>query len=84
MGEDGGLVVLPTKREVKVLNPVGMRVFDLLDGTRSEEEIVETVAAEFEVSRDDATRDVRDFLEDLRREGMLIETAEQAAPDEVH
>ena len=42
MGDEGGLVVLPTRREVKVLNEVGMRVFAMLDGTHTEDEIIAT------------------------------------------
>lgn len=84
MGEDGGLVVLPQKREVKVLNQVGMQVFTLLDGSRTEDEIVASVAAEFEVSTEEAARDVRDFLDDLRREGMLVDSEPEHAGGEVH
>ena len=72
-GKDGGLVVMPMRREVQVLNPVGIRVFSLLDGTRSEAEIVGVVLEEFEVSPEDAARDVAEFLEQLRGAGMLAD-----------
>ena len=71
IGDDGGLVVLPGRSEVKVLNPVGIVVFSLLDGTRDLEALTEAVTAQFDVPVDDARADVVSFLHDLNREGML-------------
>jgi hypothetical protein len=71
MGDEGGLVVMPTQREVVVLNEVGIKVYSLLDGTHSETQIAEAVAAEFEVAPEQAEADVRDFLGELGRKGML-------------
>ena len=68
---EGGLVVLPDKREVKVLNPVGSLIFSLLDGQHSQEQIAEAVAQEFEVTPDAAQRDLEEFLRDLQAAGML-------------
>ena len=73
MGDDGGLVVLPTQREVKVLNPVGIKVFSMLDGSHSEAQIAEAVAEEFDVAVEQATEDVKAFLGELRRNGMVID-----------
>jgi hypothetical protein len=73
MGEDGGLVVLAMRREIKVLNPVGIRVFALLDGTRSEAEIARVVAEEFDVTEETAASDVAAFLRELRENGMLAD-----------
>lgn len=78
MGEEGGLVVLPMKREIKVLNPVGILVFSLIDGTRSEAQIADIVAEQFEVSAEEAARDVSEFLEELRRNGMLAEESPES------
>jgi hypothetical protein len=71
IGEDGGLVVLPGRSEVKVLNPVGIVVFSLLDGTRDVDALTDAVTAEFEITPDEARADVVAFLLDLQREGML-------------
>jgi len=71
IGEEGGLVVLPGKAEVKVLNPVGIRIFGLLDGTHSVEAIVEVIAAEYDVPEAEARQDVRTFLSELDAHGML-------------
>ena len=75
IADEGGLVVLPGRAEVKVLNPVGIRIFGLLDGTHSVGEIVDVIAAEYEVAETDAREDVRAFLAQLEAHGMLEEGA---------
>ena len=69
--DEGGLVVLPGRAEVKVLNPVAIKVFGLLDGQHSVEEIAQLVTAEFEVDHEQAISDIRRFLDELERHGML-------------
>lgn len=71
VGDEGGLVVLPGRSEVKVLNPVGIHIFGLLDGTRTAEDLAADVADEFEVGHAEALADVRAFLDELDRNGML-------------
>ncbi len=71
IGDDGGLVVLPGRAEVKVLNPVGIAVFSLLDGSRDLDTLAAAVAGEFEIELDQAKADVVSFLADLQREGLL-------------
>ena len=74
VGDEGGLVVLPTRAEVKVVNPVGAKVFGLLDGEHSVEAITEAVLEEFEITREEARRDIEAFLKDLADHGMLART----------
>jgi len=69
--DEGGLVVLPGRGEVKVLNAVGVKVFSLLDGKNTVEEIVAAVTGEFEVPADEVRDDVRAFLGELAKNGML-------------
>jgi hypothetical protein len=71
IAEEGGLVVLPGRAEVKVLNPVAIRIFGLLDGTNTLGEIAATIASEYEVGTEDALRDVGAFLDELDAHGML-------------
>jgi hypothetical protein len=73
VGDEGGLVVLPTRAEVKVVNPVGAKVFGLLDGEHSLEAITEAVLEEFEITREEARRDIEAFLQDLAEHGMLAQ-----------
>ena len=79
VGEDGGLVVLPGRSEVKVLNPVAIKVFGLLDGRHSLEEIARLVCEEYEVGREQAEADVRAFVADLEAHGMLADAGEGSA-----
>jgi hypothetical protein len=79
MGDEGGLVVMPDRNEVKVLNPVGIKVFSLLDGAHSEAQLAEAVADEFEIGLEQASEDVALFLGELRRNGMLVDEAQAGA-----
>ena len=79
IGDEGGLVVLPGRAEVKVLNPVGIAVFSLLDGSRDLDTLATTIAGEFDIELAQAREDVVAFLTELQREGMLADTS--AAPD---
>ena len=69
--DEGGLVVDPRHSRVEVLNPVGSRVYALLDGEHSIEEIVASIVEEFEVEESVARADIEAFLADLRERDML-------------
>ena len=71
IGDEGGLVVLPGKAEVKVLNPAAIMIYGLLDGSHALEQIVDRVTAEFDVSKDTAMTDLVAFVEELQANGML-------------
>ena len=75
VSDEGGLVVLPNRSEVKVLSPVGARIFELLDGTRTVDDIASTIVDEYEVAHDQARGDVDEFVVSLREHGMLAEPA---------
>ena len=76
---EGGLVVLPGKAEVKVLNPTGVHIFSLLDGEHTLEEIALSLFDEYEVSMENARRDVQEFVTTLGDHGMLAAEAEPEA-----
>jgi coenzyme PQQ biosynthesis protein PqqD len=69
--EGEGVVLMPSGAEVHVLNEVASRVWDLLDGERDVAAIVEALVAEFEVGREEASRDVREFLAALVEKEMV-------------
>ncbi len=71
IGDEGGLVVIPGRAEVKVLNPVGITVFSLLDGSRDIDALAAAVGDEFDVEMAQARQDVIAFLADMRQDGML-------------
>jgi hypothetical protein len=69
---DGEMVLVhPAQGMVRVLNQVGARLWELVDGQRSVEEIAATIAAEYPVSRDRAKSDALAFCADLMDRGVL-------------
>ena len=69
---EGEAVILSMDTKVfRGLNAVGSRVWELIDGRRSVDEIVELVAGEFEVAPDVAARDVSAFVEQLLAKGLV-------------
>jgi hypothetical protein len=71
IGEEGGLVVLPGKAQVKVLNPAAIMIYGLLDGDHSLDQIADKVAGDFDVTRETAMADLHAFLDELASHGML-------------
>jgi len=53
------------------LNAVGSRVWELIDGRRNVDEIVEAIAREFDVARERAAEDVRAFVRALLDRGLV-------------
>jgi Coenzyme PQQ synthesis protein D (PqqD) len=66
-----GVIAVPGRSEVHLLNDVGTRIFELVDGQRSEQEIAAVIQQEFEVTEEQAGLDVAEFIDDLSRKGML-------------
>jgi len=64
-------IVLPSRAEVKVLNELGSRVWDAIDGRRTLAQILATLLGEYDVPREQAERDVLDFVGELRTQGMV-------------
>jgi coenzyme PQQ synthesis protein D (PqqD) len=71
VGEEG-IVVDLQGREVLGLNPVGALVWSLLPG-HDEDAMVGEVVRRFDTDADTARRDVRAFVAELRRRGLLTE-----------
>ena len=68
---EGEAVILSLDTKVlRGLNPVGSRIWDLIDGQRSLEEIVGVIVQEFDVAPGDAAQDVRAFIQDLLDRGL--------------
>ena len=64
-------MVLPDHAEIKVLNPVGIEIYPLLDGEHTYGEIASHIAKEFEIPMEQALADVLEFVGSLRAHGML-------------
>src|SRR5215470_4652572 len=54
------------------LNPVGSRVWELIDGQRSVEDIVEVIVREFDITPQRAADDVQTFVRELLDKELLI------------
>ena len=72
------VIVLPESGQVNVLNEVGSRIWELVDGTRSVGEITEIIVAEYDVAAEQAERDISDFIQELVDNKMLVLADEKA------
>jgi Coenzyme PQQ synthesis protein D (PqqD) len=81
VGEDEGLVFLPSGSEVQVLNDTGSRVFSLLDGEHTLGSIARTVTEEFEVDYATALEDIIGFVKELDANDMLANEESVAVPE---
>lgn len=68
-------IVVPGLGEYNILNGLGTRVWDLIDGTRGVAEIARVIADEYEVSLEQAEKDVQSFVDDLLKHRMVAEEA---------
>jgi len=55
------------------LNEVGARIWDLIDGDRSLQELRDAIVAEFEVSETEAQEDLAVLIEQLKEIGAIRE-----------
>lgn len=59
------------KDEVFVFNPTATRFWELLDGKKKVEEIIDTICAEFEVDHQKAEREISEFISDLSGKKLI-------------
>ena len=69
--EGQATIVMPDGSFIHVMNDSGSRIWELLDGQRTEAEIVDRLVEEFETDRESAERDVREFIDTLAAHRML-------------
>ncbi len=53
------------------LNELGAFLWERLPEAAGEADLVEAVLAEYEVGAEEATRDIREFLDKLRQQGII-------------
>jgi len=70
-GQDGAVVLDIRQGQMFNLNFVGSRVLELLETGATESAIVDEISQKFEVSRDIARSDVREFIESLKQHHLL-------------
>ena len=68
---DEGVVIKQDNAEVLVLNEVGARVLELLDGSRTVAEVEAALAAEFDASPATIAGDVEAYLAQLLAAGIV-------------
>ena len=69
---DGEAVLVhPQQAKIRVLNAVGARVWELVDGRRSLGDISQVIVAEFDIELPRAQSDVLAFCADLVQAGVL-------------
>ena len=70
-GQDGAIVLDIRQGQMFNLNFVGSRILELLEIGSTESAIVDEISQKFEVSRDIAESDLREFIESLRQHHLL-------------
>ncbi|MFA5410501.1 MAG: PqqD family protein [Candidatus Omnitrophota bacterium] len=71
---EGQAVVIHLKKqpaEINIFNQTGTRVWELLDGKRTIEEIVREIYEEFEISRGEAFAEVAKFILNLGKKDLI-------------
>jgi len=56
---------------IYVLNDVGARIWELIDGQRGIDEISEVISNEYDVPLEEARKDIEEFLKGLEAAGAL-------------
>ena len=71
---EGEAVILSMDTKVlRGLNPVGSRIWELIDGQRSLERTTGTIVLDFTVPPADAAQDVRAFIQELLDRGLVTQ-----------
>lgn len=79
MGEDAVLLHV-SRGDYYSLNKVGARLWVLTDGSKSIADLAGLITEEFEISRDEAQKDILELAEQLAKEG-LVKVAESPQDD---
>jgi hypothetical protein len=81
----GETIIVPICRQVGdldsiyTLNGAGAMIWDLVDGQRDVEQMVEAVCKRYDVSPEEAREDVFGFLHEMEAAGLI----QPGAPDEI-
>lgn len=75
-GQDGAIVLDIRQGQMFNLNLVGSRILELLEKGVTESAIVDEINQKFQVSRDIAESDVREFIVSLMQHHLVVEDSE--------
>lgn len=74
------IIVLADSGQVNVLNAVGTRIWELVDGKHSIQEIAATLQSEYQVSAQQALADLDEFIQDMLSNKMITLHDEPQTP----
>lgn len=66
------VIVMASSGEVVMLNAMGSRIWELLDGSRTVQDIIHTIVSEYDVTEQQAHQDVEEFLQKLMEASALV------------
>lgn len=79
----GETIVVPVRGgacdldSIYTFNEVGTRIWELIDGRTSASRIIEAITNEYEVTAEEAEKDIVDFLNSLEAAGLIRPTAQE-------
>lgn len=65
------VIITAADNTVRMLNPTGSRVWELVDGTRTVAQIVEVLTAEYDVDLDHAEQTTVELLDTMAAKGLI-------------
>lgn len=71
---DGGILLDVERGLVFSLNPVGIRIVELLQDGNDAPRLANTISQEFRISQEIARKDIADFLTALQEQHLLNDT----------
>lgn len=66
------VIVMASSGEVVMLNAMGSRIWELIDGARTAQDIVQAIVSEYDVTEQQAQQDVAEFLQKLTEANALV------------
>lgn len=66
------VIVIPEAGLVRILNEVGSKIWQLLDGGNTIEDVINVISSEFDVSWEEARKDTLDFIRELEDRDMVV------------
>lgn len=64
-------IVTPFDSTLHMLNPLGTKIWQLLDERNTIEEIVTKICEEYEVSKEEARKDIQEFVDELKKKKII-------------
>jgi hypothetical protein len=65
------VVISPAENMVRMFNPIGSRIWELSDGSRTIDDIALLLSQEFDVTLEHAHQSTADFIDELAAKGLI-------------